>query len=147
MYFIYYLTILRPREEVPSVVGMMAFADSSFLNTVIFPFQSHWPVSTSRKFLHCLSKTSLRVRHTLCRQPYGRKIPVVFWKTWSGMESAVFWGWNVVKFGDSPTLRRWYVPPKRRAVFELHGVTNQKTVLFIVTAVGTSHTSQNWVAF
>jgi hypothetical protein len=32
-----------------------------------------------------------------------------------------------------------YVPPKRRFLQQLHGVTSQKTAFFIVTAVKTSH--------
>jgi hypothetical protein len=34
--------------------------------------------------------------------------------------------------------RRRYFPPKRRAISKLHGVTTQKTVLFIVTAIRTA---------
>jgi hypothetical protein len=36
-----------------------------------------------------------------------------------------------------PWRWRLYVPPKRRAISELHGVTSQKTVSFIVTVVRT----------
>jgi hypothetical protein len=35
--------------------------------------------------------------------------------------------------------KRIYFPPKRRALAKLHGVTTQKTALFIVTAVGISN--------
>jgi hypothetical protein len=39
----------------------------------------------------------------------------------------------------SPWWRRRQVPPKRRFLQELHGVTSQKTQFFIVTAVKTSN--------
>jgi hypothetical protein len=41
------------------------------------------------------------------------------------------------------TWRR-YVPPKRRFLQEPHGVTYQKTALFIFTAVKTSNLTDIW---
>jgi hypothetical protein len=48
-------------------------------------------------------------------------------------------GWNSFQFGDDPTFRPWrwrrYIPLKRRDIFELHGFTNQKTVIFLLFSV------------
>jgi hypothetical protein len=46
----------------------------------------------------------------------------------------------------TPLPWRWrrYVPPKRRALAELHGITTQNAVRFIITAVITPKPAQYW---
>jgi hypothetical protein len=56
------------------------------------------------------------------------------------------------KMSSSGMWRRVYIvctegPPKRGVTQDLHGVTNQKTVFFIVTAVKTSNLTQYVVMF
>jgi hypothetical protein len=48
--------------------------------------------------------------------------------------------WFLLKLFLRPWRRRWYVPPKRQLQLNrLHGVTSQKVILFITTAVKTSN--------
>jgi hypothetical protein len=44
-------------------------------------------------------------------------------------------------------MKEAWVPPKRRFLQEPHGVTSQKTPLFIVTTVKTSNLTYNFPSF
>jgi hypothetical protein len=128
------------------------------------------PILT-RQFLRSIFKANLL--STSCFQNYRSQVmfsPNVLWRMRSSGSIAVYFDETRrfggiyrlqcrgkpseksveagVKVSDSPCrLLLYNVPPKRRCIQYLHGVTSQKTALFIVTAVRTSNLTTSYGEF